>query len=172
MTLPCMAGPAGSRALKLESEAGRKAREGGGILGGMMLLSRFYRVAKVFLAASALSVLAACGGGLSVGYGWYDQYPNDLYPPQVTIDTSAAYAPAGGYVDFIAAAADESGIYDLIFYRLDGGAAVALGRTYAASARITVAVPADGRTSLSVFAEAADNAGRVGQSRVLTLAVR
>ncbi len=127
-----------------------------------------FRARTLAAAAAAVIGLAACGGGLWIGIGDDDW---DEEPPSVSLAASAASVPAGGTLRVVAAAADESGIDEVAFYRLDGSEWVRLGSDGQEPYEWQVPVPADGRTSVSVFARATDNSGRRADSRVVSVPV-
>jgi hypothetical protein len=112
------------------------------------------------IAIAALAALAACGGGLSIGIGGYD----DFSPPSVSLVAEGSSVRAGQALRFSAAAADESGIDSVAFYRLDNNSWVRLGSDGVAPYEWLVLAPNDGRTTLRVFARATDNAGNQADS--------
>ncbi len=112
--------------------------------------------------------LAGCGGGLYIGWGG----GYDAGAPSVSITTAQVGVAAGGTLRVAAAASDDgSGIDEVAFYRLDGAAATRVGSDGSAPYEWDVPVPADGRTTVSVFARARDGAGNTADSRLLTLPV-
>ena len=115
--------------------------------------------------AAACAAVAGCGGGL------YLEFDDDNLPPEVSIAAASASAPAGGSVRLVAAAADESGIDRVSFYRYDGNTAVRLGTDTAAPYEWVLSVPNDGRTSVTVFAEAVDREGNRQDSALLSIAI-
>ncbi|MBX3604477.1 MAG: hypothetical protein KF788_04365 [Piscinibacter sp.] len=110
--------------------------------------------------------LAACGGGLYIGFG-----DGDYGPPSVSLAAAATTVQAGTTVRVVAAAADENGIDEVAFYRLDGNTAVRLGSDGSAPYEWQVAVPSDGRTTLHLFARATDGVGDRADSDELVLTV-
>jgi len=113
-------------------------------------------------------LLAGCGGGLYIGWGNY----GDDRAPSVSIATAQTSVAAGGTLRVVAAASDnDSGIDEVAFYRLDGSAATRLGSVGSPLYAWDVAVPADGRTQVSVFARARDGAGNEADSAVLAVSV-
>lgn len=116
-------------------------------------------------------LLAACGGGVSLGFGFGDFDGFDRFAPRVSITTASSVVQAGQELLLAAAAADENGIDRVIFFRLDGGQAVLLGSDGTQPYEWLAIVPADGRTTFSVFAQAVDGTGRTGDSQVVTLTV-
>jgi hypothetical protein len=115
---------------------------------------------------AASFALAGCGGGVYLEFSDFD----DL-PPEVSLAAASASAPAGSRVRLVAAAADESGIERVAFYRYDGNTAVRLGSDGAAPYEWSLVVPADGRASVSVFAEAVDNEGNRNDSALVDIAI-
>jgi hypothetical protein len=118
--------------------------------------------------ATALAgvMLAGCGGGVYLEFGDFD----DL-PPVVDLAASTLSAFAGDSVRLVAAAADESGIDEVRFYRYDGNTAVRLGSDGSSPYDWQLLVPADGRTSVTVFARAFDGAGNSNDSNLVTIAI-
>ena len=128
----------------------------------------------VCLAAPLL--FAGCGGGVSLGFGtgvsvgvggtFGDSF--DRTAPSVSLTTAATSVKAGGSIRLAAAAADESGIESVGFFRLDGDTAVVLATLGSAPFELEVVAPADGRSVLTIFARASDNEGnRADSSRIL-----
>jgi len=124
---------------------------------------------KRFAATAAITLLlAGCGGGLYLGWGDCC----DSGAPSVSITTAQTSVAAGGSLHVVAAAADnDSGIDEVAFYRVDGGIDTRLGSDGSAPYAWDVPVPADGRSSVSVFARARDGAGNTADSNRLTIAV-
>ncbi len=121
------------------------------------------------LVLAATLLLAGCGGGVYLGWSWGD---DDGGPPSVSITSAQTSVSAGGTLHVVAAASDaDSGIDEVAFYRLDAGAAVRLGSDGMPPYEWNVAVPADGRATLSVFARARDGAGHSADSAVLSVPV-
>lgn len=116
----------------------------------------------------ATLLLAGCGGGLYLGWGDYD----DDGAPSVSITTAQTSVVAGGTLRVVAAASDDdSGIDEVAFYRVDASADTRLGSDGSAPYEWNVPVPADGRSTISVFARARDGAGNTASSALLTIAV-
>ena len=111
-------------------------------------MKRFAAILGLFAALS----LGGCGGGLYIGWGDY----GDTIAPSVSIAAGQTSVAAGGVLRVAAAASDESGIDSVAFYRLDGDVATRLGSDGGEPYQWDVAVPADGRTTVSVFARARD----------------
>jgi hypothetical protein len=114
-------------------------------------------------------LLHACGGGLSLTFG--DFVGIDNSPPSVNLAAAVTSVQAGQQVRFVAAASDENGIDSVAFYRLDNGNAVVLGSDGDQPYEWIVTAPADGRTTLTVFARAIDNTGNRSDSASVTIAV-
>ena len=129
----------------------------------MSLLQRWRRRT---LAVLASVLLAACGGGIYLEFDDYD----DL-PPVVELAASSLSAFAGDSVRLVAAAADENGIDGVSFYRYDGNTAVRLGFDGFSPYDWQLLVPADGRSSVIVFARAFDNAGNATDSNLVTISI-
>ena len=121
--------------------------------------------------------LAGCGGGFSVGVGsgYNPGYPPGYgyggSPPSVQLAAAQSSASAGQSVLLVAAAVAQNGIDSVDFYRIDGPNWTLQGSVGAAPYQWQVEVPADGRTTLSVFARAFDRAGNSADSNVVTIAV-
>lgn len=124
---------------------------------------------KRFAATAAITLLlAGCGGGLYLGWGDCC----DSGAPSVSITTAQTSVAAGGSLHVVAAASDnDSGIDEVAFYRVDGGSDTRLGSDGSAPYEWDVPVPADGRSTISVFARARDGAGNTADSNRLTIAV-
>ncbi|HJV59602.1 MAG TPA: Ig-like domain-containing protein [Albitalea sp.] len=118
-------------------------------------------------ALGAVLLLGACGGGVYLGFG--DGF--DDSPPSVSLAAADASVAAGQSARFVAAAADESGIDHVAFYRVDPNGAQWLGNDLSAPYEWLVNAPTDGRTALSVFARATDNNGNRADSPIVTIAV-
>lgn len=104
-----------------------------------------------------------------MSFGFGSSFDNS--PPAVTLASAATSVAAGQPVRFVAAAADENGIAQVSFYRLDPTGAVLLGRDASEPYEWTVVAPTDGRASLSVFARALDNEGNSADSAAVTVSV-
>lgn len=117
---------------------------------------------------AATLLLAGCGGGIYLGWSNYD----DDGAPSVSITTAQTSVPAGGTLRVVAAASDDdSGIDEVAFYRVDGDTDTRLGSDGSAPYEWSVPVPADGRSTVSVFARARDGAGNAANSGLLTVSV-
>jgi predicted small lipoprotein YifL len=111
-------------------------------------------------------VLAACGGGLYIGFG-----DDDFGPPSVSLAAAQTSVQAGETIRVVAAAADENGIDEVAFYRIDGNSALRLGSDGSAPYEWNLVVPDDGRTTLRLFARATDGWGERADSNELVLTV-
>jgi hypothetical protein len=131
---------------------------------------RLIEALRCTAAVSLLLVVSACGGGISIGFGWGD-YDGDLDAPSVSMAASPDPVQAGQSLNLVAAASDWSGIDRVIFYRLDGAAQTLLGSDGSAPYEWVTIVPTDGRTTLTVFARAVDNTGNQADSQVITVTV-
>ncbi len=126
----------------------------------MKILLRWLRAATAVLPLT----LVACGGGVYLDY-WDDD------PPDVSLAASSTSALAGGSVRLVAAAADRDGIDQVRFYRYDGSTAVRIGTDDRAPYEWDLLVPADGRTSVIVFARAIDDFGNYNDSNAVTISI-
>jgi hypothetical protein len=122
---------------------------------------------SVLAAVASASFLAACGGGVWLGFG--DGF--DDLPPVVSLAASVASVQAGQSARFVAAASDENGIDEVAFYRVDATQSVLISRDNTVPYEALVQAPADGRTTLSVFARATDDFGNQADSSVVTITV-
>jgi len=140
----------------------RRARS----IGGMQWIQWFRTVARrravAALMASA-ALLAACNVGIWAG--------SDGRAPSISLAAAAASVSAGQSLRFVAAASDGDGIDSVAFYRVDASGPVLLGSDTAEPYQWDVVAPADGRTTLSVFARATDNVGEQSDSATVTVTV-
>ena len=118
--------------------------------------------------ACALALtLAACGGGLFLSIGDFDDFA-----PSVTLTSAASSVRAGQSVRFAAAAVDESGIDHVAFHRLEpDGNVLLLGTDTREPYEWTAIAPDDGRAALEVFARARDGSGREADSAVVSVSI-
>lgn len=127
------------------------------------------RIFSVMAGVLTGALLAACGGGLSIGIGIDGDF--DFSPPSVSLVAAQGSVLAGQSVKLSAAAADESGIESVAFYRLDGNAAVFLGTDRSEPFEWQAFAPTDGRDRLLVFARATDGAGNQADSASVEVVV-
>lgn len=127
------------------------------------------RRAAAAAACLGCCLLATCGGGIWIGFG---DGEGDGRKPSVGLAAAAGPVAAGGTLAVAAAAADADGIDEVAFYRRDGGRWVFLGADRQAPYEWTIPVPADGRTTLEVFARATDRSGAQADSAIVVVAVR
>lgn len=120
-----------------------------------------------WVVAASASLLAACGGGVYFGFG--DGF--DDFPPVVSLAAAVVSVQAGQSARFVAAASDENGIDEVAFYRIDSTQSVLVSRDNTVPYEAQVQAPADGRTTLSVFARATDDFGNQADSAVVTIPV-
>jgi hypothetical protein len=120
---------------------------------------------RLAAALSAGLAVAACGGGI------YLEFDDDDLDPVVDLAASATSAQGGATVRLVAAAADESGIDRVNFYRFDGNTAVRLGSDSNPPYDWQFEVPDDGRTSVIVFARAYDNFDNSQDSALVTITI-
>lgn len=119
---------------------------------------------------AAVGLMAGCGGGISIGFGFRGD--GDTSPPSITLAASASTAAPGEALTLAAAAADESGIDSVTFYRVDGVAnSPSLGSALRPPYTLRVTVPSDGRSTFTVFARAIDFAGNRSDSARVDIAV-
>ena len=145
----------------------------------MRCIAWFSRVRSGYLAVLGASLLAACGGGVSLGFGSGSGvgagvgFTNtfDRTAPSIALTASATTVQAGRSVRLAAAAADESGIESVSFLRLDGETASVLATVGSPPYEIDLIAPQDGRALLNVFARATDNQGTRADSARIVIAV-
>jgi hypothetical protein len=127
--------------------------------------------AMVVLTLGASVLLNGCGGGVSFGFGHYDD--DDFFAPAISLAASPTTVRAGQTVQLVAAASDqESGVDRVSFFRIDDtDSVVQLGSDGREPFEWVVTAPSDGRTTLRVFAQARDFAGNRTDSATLTIAV-
>ena len=136
-----------------------------------MIGSPSRRLSRIVAPLLLSAVLAGCGGGISFGIGIGNGNGFDENPPSVSISTPVTSIQAGQQLTLVAAASDDSGIDDVVFYRVDGGIFTVLGSDGRSPYEWTTVVPTDGRTTLIVFARARDNAGNTADSAAITITV-
>jgi hypothetical protein len=127
-----------------------------------------HRLRLRLLACLAGALLAGCGGGVYLGFGWDF---GDGFAPSVSLAVSPTEAAPGQVVALAAAASDFDGIDQVTFYRLDGGVATPLAGDGRAPYSLQTAIPLDASGSVSYFARAIDNSGDRADSNVVTVTV-
>lgn len=132
--------------------------------------SRSRRGALVGLVGAA-ALLAGCGGGvyLTVPIGEVDNGP-----PLVQISPLPSFVQPNGVLTLGAGVAGGNGTVQVAFYRIDGAfgtTATYLGADNVPPYQLSTLIPADGRTSVSYYAEAQDRFGYVVRSAVVSAPV-
>jgi hypothetical protein len=122
---------------------------------------------RLAIVASAL-LIAGCGGGLWIGIDGSDCCNSR---PSVSLATAQTSVQAGQSLRVVAAASDRDGIDSVAFYRYDSGVWLRLGSDGSSPYEWDVAVPADGRTTVEVFARARDGWGYEADSNVVSVSV-
>ena len=117
------------------------------------------------------SVLSACGGGVGLSVGIGSDYDNDSSPPSVSIAVADGVVFAGQVIAVAAAASDESGIESVTLYRRDFAGDRLISSLGTRPYEWLVAVPTDGRSSVTYYAQAVDNSGNRANSSTVTLSV-
>jgi hypothetical protein len=126
---------------------------------------RLSPVLRWLVALGAPAWLAACGGGIWIGYNGSDQ------PPQVSLATVSS-ASVGQSVRLAAAASDDGFIDHVSFYRIDdNGQDVLLGEDNTAPYELTVMMPSSVGGSVRFFAQAVDNIGQSADSATVSVAI-
>lgn len=138
----------------------------------MGLVRNSHRRHCVALCLAAPLLFVGCGGGVSLGFGsgvsvgvggtFGDAF--DRTAPSVSLTTAATSVQAGRSFRLAAAAADESGVESVSFFRLDGDTPVVLATLGTAPYEIEVIAPNDGRMMVTFFARATDNEGNRADS--------
>ncbi len=135
---------------------------------------------RTMLALTLLTSLAlgACGGGVGVsgdgyyvGGGYYDSYGDDFTRPSVSIAVSEGLVRPGQTIRVVAAASDASGIDSVTLYRQDFGGDRLLSSLGRGPYEWLVAVPNDGRGSVTYYVQAVDNAGNRANSNTVTITI-
>jgi hypothetical protein len=138
------------------------------------------RRVAVVLALMASLGLTACGGGVtvsgdgySVGGGYYDDgyYDTDYTKPVVSIAVAEGVVRPGQVLRVAVAASDESGIESVTLFRRDFGGDVVISTLGGRPYEWSVQTPVDGRTSVTYYAQARDNAGNRANSNTVSIAV-
>ncbi len=134
------------------------------------------RCSAVALSLLTALSLTACGGGVSVGGdgyyvggGYY--YEDDYTKPVVSIAVAEGVTRPGQVVRVAVAASDESGIESVTLFRRDFGGDVVISTLGWRPYEWAVQTPFDGRSSVTYYAQARDNAGNRANSNTVTVAV-
>jgi hypothetical protein len=105
-----------------------------------------------------------------LGYSWVDGPDYFDAPPVVQMSPLPSPVQAGGVLRLGASAADEDGIDEVAFYRVDGNRATFLGADFTPPYQVDTLIPGD-RFTVSYFARATDRAGRRTDSAVVSASV-
>jgi hypothetical protein len=127
---------------------------------------------RAWLAGLALAVLGGCGGGIYLEWehgwiGWQDDW--DRRAPDVSLVVAPGGAPVGATVTLSAAASDDQGIDEVIFYRRSGSSSVMLGSVGRSPYTWNTVLPADASGSVGYFARAVDVVGRRTDSATVSV---
>ena len=125
------------------------------------------RFVLVTACSCATLALAACGGGVSFGFG--DAFDD---PPDVNMTTSVDSAHAGDTVRLAAAASDDFGIDRVEFFRVESdGTATRLATDKSAPYQFDTTMPDTTDQSVDYFARAVDDIGQASDSRRVSVSV-
>jgi len=116
-----------------------------------------------FLAAA----LSGCGVGVSLGYGL-----DDDERPSVSLAAAPQEAAAGERVGLVAAASDDYGVREVLFFRVDAAGDTLLGRDASAPYTFETTLPLAPGTAVRYFARAVDDAGQEADSQEVVVTVR
>jgi len=123
-------------------------------------------VARGAAAAALALCLASCGGGVSFGFGGFDD------PPSVSLATSVDAAHAGDTVRLVAAASDDFGVDFVVFYRLESdGSTTRLGEDGVGPFQWDATMPSTSATRVQFFARAVDGAGQASDSALVSVSL-
>ena len=111
------------------------------------------------------TLVAGCYGGLTIGFGPGDDAPS------VSLAASPASAAPGERIGLVAAASDDYRVVNVAFFRIDVGGNTLLGRDTSAPYALETVLPAGASGQVRYFAQAVDDAGQVGESQVVAVAV-
>ena len=118
------------------------------------------------IAIAAATLVAGCNAGLYLDIGPRDE------PPSVSLAASPAEASRGDTIGLVAAAADDYRVVEVAFYRVDSSGNTLLGRDSSAPFAIDTVLPAGASGEVRYLARATDDAGQLGDSAVVAVAVR
>ena len=119
-----------------------------------------------FIAFAVAALLAGCYIGTDLAFG-----PDDD-PPSVNLAASPATASRGETIGLVAAASDDYRVTEVEFFRLDFGGNTFLGRDSSAPYALDTVVPAGAGVEVRYVARAIDDAGQMGESQTVAVAVR
>ncbi len=114
----------------------------------------------------AALLLAGCSVGAYIHIGPADD------PPSVSLAVSPASAARGETIGLVAAAVDDYRVVEVVFYRLGVGGDTLLGRDSSAPYALDTVIPVAAGSEVRYFARAIDDAGQVGESQTVAVAVR
>jgi hypothetical protein len=103
---------------------------------------------------------------VSAGFG-----PDDD-PPSVTLAAAPQEAAPGERIGLVAAASDDYVVREVLFFRVDSGGDLLLGRDTSEPYAIETTLPAGAGVEVRYFARAVDDAGQGTDSREVAVAVR
>jgi hypothetical protein len=112
------------------------------------------------------AALAACGVGVSIGIG-----PDDD-PPSVSLATAPSEAAPGERIGLVAAASDDYVVREVLFFRIDAGGDILLGRDSSAPYAVETTLPSTAGSEVRYFARAVDDAGQGADSQEVAVSVR
>jgi hypothetical protein len=112
------------------------------------------------------AALAACGVGVSIGIG-----PDDD-PPSVSLAAAPSEAAPGERIGLVAAASDDYVVREVLFFRIDAGGDILLGRDSSAPYAVETSLPAGASSDVRYFARAVDDAGQEAESQEVAVSVR
>lgn len=130
------------------------------------LPTRQWLLPRRWLGATALLALAGCGGGFYLG----DNFDDDD-PPQVLLVVSPDTAAPGEEVRLRASASDDSGIEEVIFFRVDGAVSTRLDTDETAPYELIDELPDGATGTVQFFARAVDNDGQSRDSDLFSVSV-
>lgn len=130
-----------------------------------VMLQRLLAVRALLAVLMVSAVLAACGGGVWIGYNGGDQ------PPQVSL-AAVSSASVGESLRLAAAASDDGFVDHVTFYRLDdNGHAVLLGDDDTAPYEWLTTMPTSSTGAARFFARAYDNSGQWADSDTVRVVI-
>ncbi len=129
-------------------------------------------IARRFFAPCAVAGcalgLAACGGGIFLGY---DGRNLDDRPPVASLAVSPGSATPGQTVRLVAAASDDFGVASVAFYRAHAGGATLLGVDDTAPYAFDAQLPTGSAASVEFFARVTDDIGQQTDSASVNVTV-